>query len=1254
MLRNHDRWPTLAVQLSAVCAALLVAWVLRFDFSFPYPRLVCAALPVLTVCRWISLSGYRLTHNYWRNTGIGDLLDLVKSIAVGSLLFVLAMRILTYNRSFPKALPLSIFVIEPILSLLFLCSLRAGTALFLQSRAARRQGERKKTLVIGAGYAGAILLKALRTTEYETVGLLDDSGALHGIRICGIPVLGGIDRLPEVARRLGVKEVLIAIPSATGSQMLRITGYCVRAGVKYRSVPSLSDLISGKESIAELREFNLDDLLGREPVRFESAGVRTRLEGRVVMVTGAAGSIGSELCKQIVQQRPLKIICVDQSETSLFYLQQKLLSETDRPVICAVTDIGDKRRMRNLLLLHQVQVVFHAAAYKHVPMVEANAYEGVRNNVFAMLDLFEVAEECGCRDFLLISSDKAVNPSSLMGCTKRLGEMVVASRQKRSMRCVSVRFGNVLGSQGSVIPLFRDQIRQGRAVTVTHPDVTRYLMTIPEAVSLTLQAFAIGEHGDILVLDMGEPIRILDLARTMIRIAGKSEREIPIVITGLRPGEKLHESLFYASESRFETEAKNVMRAQGRQMNWFHLQRGLRELEAAMRAHDDNQIRCVVKQLIPEYEWVPVGLGERELVTESRSFDGEMGSHTAVLPMRPRLVPELSSNGHYVPEQAANGDSGIRAVLGVLSFLPILIGTLGLRAEVPPQIIQEPQSDIIHFVFARSGRHRLEIDDAASFRAPIVSRDFTGRSIDLHINQEGLIPGLRYQVRFDRRAVSSLRLLDRRVVQPGLDCQVLDRTWRESGRFLVGVAHSQLKWDDQGHRWVPQLPAIPLGESLFTVELFLRPALSAARSCRDLEAMDEIALYYMAMLDKSQTLESFLKLPNLLPETRDRMRGADPTERTFAARFGPSTIGEGELYNAQWLHPAALLIRLISQLPEPQRTPGMRGFLAGFTPFLVREQLLRFLYEQPMPALGGVSSHGRKAYWELSMRGLKGQRPWDSALSDIDLWLLSSAAELLGAHANDPISVNVLPEDVVRLKKALEVGVGFFQSKRSLITNTKYFGGDSVESASYFNGDYDGLPEMRGTAEMGKEFPNPLSAQERVGASWDIGHMYRVAVFLRSLYENRKATALAFPQYRDLQLVTNQYVYRVFNGDYNRPLFHNNFDGSDGWFRVGYNGSDFGQPPSSYCDMRDVRRPCMTPGNIVGWAELGFANPDLSRLQEAMIHLAFDDSPEARAFVDRYYLWLGPYKVVQSDSGRICSGAFYSIAAENADRFSPD
>jgi FlaA1/EpsC-like NDP-sugar epimerase len=353
---------------------------------------------------------------------------------------------------------------------------------------------------------------------------------------------------------------------------------------------------------------NLDELLQREPVQLESDNVRAKLGGKVVMVTGAAGSIGAELCKQIVRFFPRKLICVDQAETPLFNLQQHTLSGSSSEIVFSVADITDTERMRRLLLDHGVQVIFHAAAYKHVPMTEENPYEGMKNNVFGLLNLVETAEECGCEDFLLISSDKAVNPSSLMGCTKRLGEMIVGSREPSRMRCVSVRFGNVLGSQGSVIPVFQEQIRTRRCVTVTNPEMTRYFMTIPEAVSLVLQAFTVGEHGSVLVLDMGEPLRIHDLARTLIRMSGLREQEIPIVYTGLRPGEKLFEELFYDAEVRRPTAIPKITCADSTLPCWENLTGRLNELLSVAHSRSVDLIRAKVKEIIPQYQWEPAAV----------------------------------------------------------------------------------------------------------------------------------------------------------------------------------------------------------------------------------------------------------------------------------------------------------------------------------------------------------------------------------------------------------------------------------------------------------------------------------------------------------------------------------------------------------------------------------------------------------------------------------------------------------------------
>jgi dTDP-4-amino-4,6-dideoxygalactose transaminase/nucleoside-diphosphate-sugar epimerase len=349
-------------------------------------------------------------------------------------------------------------------------------------------------------------------------------------------------------------------------------------------------------------ELNLGELLGREPVLVEESLEGAGLRGRVVMVTGAAGSIGAELCAQILRSGVAKLVCVDRAETPLFHLEKKLQGDVQAEKAFVVADIADGESMRHHLLKHGVEVIFHAAAYKHVSLCEANPSEALKNNVFGLMELLECAEECGCNDFVLISTDKAVNPGGVMGCTKRLGEMILAAKPFSQMRCVSVRFGNVLGSQGSVVPIFQEQILNGLPVTVTHPEMMRYFVTIPEAAQLVAQAFSVGNHGEILVLDMGEPVPIVDLARTMMR--GLGNRDVGIEYIGVRPGEKLHEELFYDSEALEPTSVPKIRCAKGYPPAWPDLSRQLRELHECSLSRDDNRIREKLKQMIPEYKWV--------------------------------------------------------------------------------------------------------------------------------------------------------------------------------------------------------------------------------------------------------------------------------------------------------------------------------------------------------------------------------------------------------------------------------------------------------------------------------------------------------------------------------------------------------------------------------------------------------------------------------------------------------------------------
>lgn len=594
------RWNMVfTLQAVLVCLSLVFAWLLRFDFRLPHLAILIAALPLLLVLRLAAMARFNLFHGYWRFTGVSDLRDIIQAVVLGSVAFAVCERWILRQEAFP----ISIYVLEALLTVAALSGVRLAAKVLVSGWRPFYRPNCKAVLVVGAGSAAAMLLSELPRNGYVAVGMVDDDPAKRGAKIHGTTVIGSAEDIPALVAEHEVNEIFIAIPSATGKQMRRITEFCQNTRVRFRTIPGLSDFIEERATIEQLRDVNLEDLLGRDPVRLDANQVRTRLQGKVVLVTGGAGSIGSELCRQIARFGPARLICLDQAETPLFYVQQQLGSSAQTPMSFLVADITDSERMRQIMLEYGVQTIFHAAAYKHVPLMEDNLTEALKNNVFGLMSLVETAEQCGCQDFLLISSDKAVNPTSFMGCTKRVGELFLAARRSFRMRCVSVRFGNVLGSQGSVVPLFQEQIRQHRRLTVTHPEMLRYFMTIPEAVSLVLQGFAIGHSGDILVLDMGEPVRILDLARALIRLSGLAENEIKIVFTGLRPGEKLVEELFYETEEQSPTPVSKVLRTNSRPQGIADLQPRLEQLALVMGNSDRDAIRRCMRDIVPEYDW---------------------------------------------------------------------------------------------------------------------------------------------------------------------------------------------------------------------------------------------------------------------------------------------------------------------------------------------------------------------------------------------------------------------------------------------------------------------------------------------------------------------------------------------------------------------------------------------------------------------------------------------------------------------------
>jgi FlaA1/EpsC-like NDP-sugar epimerase len=590
-----------AFHSALVAASLVLGWLLRFDFSLPYRRVLLTSGLLLVVIRLIALRLFNLNHGWWHFASVSDAINILRAVAVGSFVFFAVNRYLFGAVAFPR----SIYFLEAVLTACFLAGARLVSRVLVES--VRRDSSRsKRVMVVGAGFAGQMVIRELArpNSGYAAIGCVDDDASKIGIHIQRVPVLGTTADLESLVQQNTVDEVLIAIPSASGKQMRRITEACQNARLPFKTVPTLSDIIRGEASINQFREVRLEDLLGRETVQIDLEAVRNEIAARTIVVTGAAGSIGSELCRQILDYCPARLICLDQSETGLYFLRLGLVEHKNgAQVAFCVADVCDADRVRTLLKEFCPEIIFHAAAYKHVPMMESNVHEAVKNNVLGFIGLLNLADEAGCKSFVLISSDKAVNPTNVMGATKRICELIISSRPPTGMRCVSVRFGNVLGSSGSVVPVLKQQLRNCKPLTITHPDIKRFFMITPEAVALVLQAFAIGTHGDILVLDMGEPVRIIDLARSLIRLSGKSEHDVEIQFTGLRDGEKLKEELFYEHEKVTPTSCDRVKRTNGSLRDWTRLSRQLDELRASLTLDGARPIRVKIKEIVPEYSF---------------------------------------------------------------------------------------------------------------------------------------------------------------------------------------------------------------------------------------------------------------------------------------------------------------------------------------------------------------------------------------------------------------------------------------------------------------------------------------------------------------------------------------------------------------------------------------------------------------------------------------------------------------------------
>jgi len=605
MWRNSKARAALAMlhDVMAVVTAWIGAYLLRLNFELSpnfwteSSRALLWIVPLQMAMFW----RFGLYRGIWRYASLNDLRRIVLAVLLAGLLIPFVLWMLHVNLFVPRA----VLVLNPLLLILMM---GGGRLLYRMWKETGFYGRLKMSaepvLVLGAGDAAVMLSKDLaKNPAWQLVGFLDDDDGKQGCILNGAKVLGRLDELAHWVGHLDVEHVIIAMPSSTHQQRKRAIQLCNAAKVKALTVPSFDDLMSGKVAVSQLRAIELDDLLGRDPVVLDDAGLHGLLTGKVVMVTGAGGSIGSELCRQIARFAPTKLALFEQCEFALYTIEQELKQAFPAlDFVCLVGDVRDAARVDEVMRQHQPVALFHAAAYKHVPLMERyNAWQAIRNNVLGTWTVARAAQRHGVGKFVMISTDKAVNPTNVMGASKRLAEMVCQALQPSgSTRFVMVRFGNVLGSTGSVIPKFREQIARGGPITVTHPDITRYFMSIPEAAQLVLQAGLMGQGGEIFVLDMGEPVRIVDLAKDLIRLSGLNEEEIKIEFTGLRPGEKLYEELLADNEHTLLTPHPKLRIAQARQADATWLEKLLGWTESTTMP--DEQVRAALQDWVPEYQ----------------------------------------------------------------------------------------------------------------------------------------------------------------------------------------------------------------------------------------------------------------------------------------------------------------------------------------------------------------------------------------------------------------------------------------------------------------------------------------------------------------------------------------------------------------------------------------------------------------------------------------------------------------------------
>jgi FlaA1/EpsC-like NDP-sugar epimerase len=608
-INRHRLWQLL-VDSCLIAAAWYLAFRLRFDPRIPpyYHTLFTRTIWIVVLIQLVVFVLFGFYNRWWRYVSTRDMWGAARGVTVACLVSSLVVYFAQPVQHI--RLPRSVAIMDWLLLLAFVAGSRLLARTLIERPAARGLMARgKEVIVVGAGDAASVILKEMLKSPvlgYTPIGLIDDDPGKRNLRVHGVRVLGTTDQLRRILREQKPDEVLIAIPRASGELRQKIVTVAREEGVPVRTLPGLHELISGDSNLAmQIRPVQVEDVLGREQVEVDLQRVAPYLKDETVVVTGAGGSIGAELCRQIARIGCKRLILIDQAETPLFEIERELVSERGfSPCVPVLADVGNRQKVRQVFERYRPGVVFHAAAYKHVPLMEANPLESVRNNTLATKAVVDVAVECEVARFVLVSTDKAVNPKTVMGQSKALCEWIVESyghRRDVKTRFVAVRFGNVLGSSGSVITIFRRQIERGGPLTITHPEMTRFFMTIPEAVSLIVQAGAIGGRGEIFVLDMGEPVRIVDLARNMVLLSGREpDRDIAIDFVGVRPGEKLHEELWASDETVSATEHAKIMLVTRPEIDAEWLEEELARLERLVEAGETLELVACLGGMVRE------------------------------------------------------------------------------------------------------------------------------------------------------------------------------------------------------------------------------------------------------------------------------------------------------------------------------------------------------------------------------------------------------------------------------------------------------------------------------------------------------------------------------------------------------------------------------------------------------------------------------------------------------------------------------